>query len=47
MSGESENNLTYLKNSLTDLYQEYCKEDREINLERNKSSQVSSSYANY
>ncbi|KAK1367544.1 hypothetical protein POM88_033636 [Heracleum sosnowskyi] len=49
MDDESEKNLTYLKNSLNELYQEYCKEDREreFNIERNLSSQVSSSDANF
>lgn len=47
MAGEAEKNLTYLTNSLTELYQEYCKEDREISIERNKSSHISSSDSNF
>ncbi|XP_074373031.1 zinc finger BED domain-containing protein RICESLEEPER 2-like [Apium graveolens] len=47
MAGESEKNLTYLTNSLTELYQEYCFAERDISLEKNEISQVSSSDTNF
>ena len=43
MAVESEKNLVYLTNTLNGLYLEYCKEDRDTNIEKNASSQISSS----
>ncbi|KAL6560489.1 hypothetical protein OROGR_004048 [Orobanche gracilis] len=47
VAGESEKNLTYLLNSLAELYQEYYQKDRKANIESNESGQVSSSNANF
>ncbi|KAK1359827.1 hypothetical protein POM88_044301 [Heracleum sosnowskyi] len=47
IASDSEKNLSYLKNSLTDLYLEYCKEDKEASIIRNESSELSSSDANF
>ncbi|KAK1400341.1 DUF4413 domain-containing protein [Heracleum sosnowskyi] len=46
ISSDSEKNLRYLRNALTDLYLEYCKEDKDA-LTRNESSEVSSPDANF
>ncbi|KAK1391645.1 hypothetical protein POM88_010701 [Heracleum sosnowskyi] len=46
IASDSENFLSYLRNALTDLYLEYCKEDKDA-LTRNESSEVSSSDANF
>ncbi|KAK1371553.1 hypothetical protein POM88_037645 [Heracleum sosnowskyi] len=47
IASDSEANLTYLKNVLTDLYLEYCKEDKDASIIRNEPSEVSSSDANF
>ncbi|KAK1400358.1 hypothetical protein POM88_010221 [Heracleum sosnowskyi] len=46
IASDSEKNLRYLRNALTRLYLEYCKEDKDA-LTRNESSEVSSSDANF
>lgn len=38
---------TTLKNALNDLYLEYCKEEKDANMIRNESSELSSSDANF
>ncbi|KAL1823710.1 hypothetical protein ACET3Z_010488 [Daucus carota] len=46
IASDSETNLSYLGNALTDLYLEYCREEKDASKEKNESG-ISSSDANF
>ena len=46
IASDSETNLSYLGNALTDLYLEYCREEKDASKEKNE-SEISSSDANF